>query len=202
LIEAAGQAQLDETRHARLCFALANHYGVGQLGPAGLNLDGAMEALSLEKIVELCVLEGCVGESIAACEAAEAAACAKDPELKKILSQIADDELNHAALSYRFVSWAISQDASLKPFVKRLFSRVLTEQGAGVIAAPDPSVAVLASHGVLPSTELKAIRSRALATIVGPCAEALLSHASHVQATPTPSCAILRHPAPPNLAWV
>ncbi len=173
LIEAAGRAQMDETRHARLCFALANEYGSTQLGPGPLPMDGALEESTLERIVELCVREGCIGESIAAYEAAEAASAARDPRLARILTQISEDETNHAVLSFRFVSWALRKNPSLANKVRLLFNDALAFATTPIATRPKDALRdELAHHGVL--TDTTGITRRALSTIVAPCAAALL----------------------------
>src|SRR6185436_7062049 len=72
LIEAAHRAALDEVRHARLCFALAGAYRGEALAPGAFPFDGAVRlAGDLAALAESAVLEGCVGETLAALQAAE-----------------------------------------------------------------------------------------------------------------------------------
>src|SRR5690606_23842857 len=63
LIEASNQALIDETRHARKCFALASAYAGDAVGPGALPLEGALENTNWEAILEATVLEGCIGET-------------------------------------------------------------------------------------------------------------------------------------------
>jgi hypothetical protein len=67
---------------------------------------------ALEAIVRLTVREGCIGETIAAIEAAEARATTQEPHIRAVLGCIQSDELRHAALAWRFVQWALAEDAA------------------------------------------------------------------------------------------
>ncbi len=178
LIEQAGKAQLDETRHAKVCFALANAYEDNHLTPGPLDLSGALEDMSFKEIVRLCVLEGCIGESTAAHEAAEAAAQAEDEQLARLLARIADDELDHAALSFRFVKWALNRDPSLRPYVKALFDEQLNTRNEKLTSSTKNEQLSLNRHGVLSPEQQRSIRQQALSVIVAPCAEALFQSES------------------------
>jgi len=71
LVMDSNAAAIDETRHAKLCFALASEYLGEPVGPGELCVEGALDGLSLEQLVVTTIAEGCVGETVAAVEAAE-----------------------------------------------------------------------------------------------------------------------------------
>ncbi|HEY5955434.1 MAG TPA: ferritin-like domain-containing protein, partial [Polyangiaceae bacterium] len=71
LIERVILAQADEARHAKLAFGLASELLGKNIGPGSLPLTDAKLGASLEELAYNTVLEGCVGETIAALEAAE-----------------------------------------------------------------------------------------------------------------------------------
>jgi hypothetical protein len=103
LVDACARAMADEVRHARACFELASHYAGRPLGPGPLSTQDCLPSASLGDILALVVVEGCVGETLAALEVAEAAAQVLDPDLRATLERIAADERSHAELSFRFV---------------------------------------------------------------------------------------------------
>jgi hypothetical protein len=112
LVEACTQALADETRHAKLCFHLASAYAGRAIGPGPLEIAGSLESSTLLDIVDLVLLEGCFGESVAALEALEAAESASDPVIVAAYRRIARDEERHAALAFRFVRWALEQEGT------------------------------------------------------------------------------------------
>jgi hypothetical protein len=118
LVEACTAALADETAHTRLCFDLASAYAGRSLGPGPLDIDGSLTPTSLADVVDLVIAEGCFGETSAALEALEAADGASDPVIVAAYSQIARDEQRHAELAFRFVRWAIEQDARIAARVR------------------------------------------------------------------------------------
>jgi hypothetical protein len=188
LVDACTRAIADETRHARACFALASHYSGAELGPAPLPIDGCLSATSLEEIVELVIAEGCVGETVAALEAAEAAEHATDPVVAETLRAISADESRHAQLAYRFVAWALTQGGDLRELVAHSFTRHTRavarggcDHSASTAASGSPR---LAEHGWLSPGQHAEIRQSALREAVAPCARALLSQAIEHNAVP------------------
>jgi hypothetical protein len=176
LIEATQQAMADETRHARICFAMAARYSGSPKGPGALSLDAALEGSELRRIVRTTVLEGCIGETVAAVEAAEAAEYAASSELKNVLLGIAEDERRHAQLAWSFVAWAIERDASLVADVRALLRSSLDKRDGFSDKAPSsPQDAVLLSHGHLPAAHRVQLRCQVLQQVVLPAGDALLS---------------------------
>ncbi|MCA9635179.1 MAG: ferritin-like domain-containing protein [Myxococcales bacterium] len=108
LIVRAQRALADEIDHARLCFALASAYRGAAVGPGKLAIDAALDGSGeLTAVVARALVEGCIGETLAAFHAGIAASEAADPAVAGVLRRIADDELEHAALAWSFVRWAL-----------------------------------------------------------------------------------------------
>jgi hypothetical protein len=110
LVEACTAALADETAHAKLCFGIASAYAGHAIGPGPLDVSNSLELTSLADIVDLVILEGCVGETSAALDALESAESAADPVIRSAYARIADDEQRHAGLAFRFVQWALERD--------------------------------------------------------------------------------------------
>lgn len=172
LLRGTHDAMNDELEHARACFALASAYAGEPLGPGPLALGAALGGdVTLERVVEAALIEGCVGETIAAMQAQLALANAGDPAVIEALEKIATDEAAHAALAWRFVRWALSQDP---PTIRAVVVRTLGE----LAASPALDVVAfdgMASHGRLSSDALGRLRQAAIDQVIVPCAEALLA---------------------------
>jgi hypothetical protein len=186
LIRDSNAAASDETRHAKLCFALASEYLGEPAGPGPLHIDGALDEISLEKLVVTAIHEGCVGETVAAVEAAEKLAHAKDPAVCAVLAQISEDETRHAELAWRFVKWALEREPSLRSVVEREFDKVLSQSSAPVVSAVGLD---LTRHGVLSERARAELRAAVLDRVISEAALALLNKTSAP-----------RHPAAPLLS--
>jgi hypothetical protein len=177
LVEGATRAMADETRHARLAFGMASRYSDRKLGPGALDVERSLEGTSLLDVVRLVVREGCVGETVAALEAREAAEYAADPELGRLLHGVADDELRHAELAWRFVGWALEQ----APLAVADRLRVeLRQAEPPACAKRDLSAGELEllPHGLIPDPLRRELRNAAFRQVVAPCAAALLERAA------------------------
>ncbi|MBK6519562.1 MAG: ferritin-like domain-containing protein [Polyangiaceae bacterium] len=130
LVSRTHSAMADETRHTRLAFSLASAYGAVEVGPGALAMDGALSDSSVEAVLETVILEGCVGETVAAMEAREALENVSDPALRFVFSEIARDESEHALLAWRTVTWMLE---SFGDRAARVVQRVMGELRA---AAP------------------------------------------------------------------
>jgi hypothetical protein len=170
-------AMADELRHAQAAFALASAYAGAPVGPGPLAVDGALAQVDLQALLHMTVEEGCVGEAVAAVEAAEAAARAQDPVVKAVLEGIAQDEAAHAALAWRTVQWALGVGgAQAREVTKRLLAEAVARAGApqAVAAADDAS----ARLGVVEGSLAAELRRQALRYAVAPCAARLLGRST------------------------
>lgn len=171
----------DETEHARRCFALAARYAGRHIGPGPLPMAGALSEESLASIVRLTFAEGCVGETCAALEAAEALEGATDAAVREALELIARDERRHAELAWHFVSWALEQDptGAARDAVQAELQRLRREQNGQRPATSGHEDAEressLRNHGVLGAERCRELRRAAILELVLPCAERLLA---------------------------
>jgi hypothetical protein len=166
------RAMADEVEHARMCFALASAYAGAPIGPGALSIaSSSAVAVELADVVASTMIEGCIGETVAALVARLASVHAVDPIVRGVLEHIADDELRHAALAWRFVAWAVSHgDASVRRTIVR------TTQAPRALAIDDAMD--LRAHGRLPAAEIAALHLRVHAEIVGPLVASLLDDQS------------------------
>lgn len=153
-------AALDEVRHAEVCFALASAIGGVPVGPGDLDVSSSLDGeLDLAQITRTLVAEGCVGETLAALEAAEAARLATDPVVQQVLQGIAEDETRHAALAWRTLAWLLGEDASLRSVAEA----ALAEAAALRPVSGRPG---LEAHGCLSGETRAHIRRVGLETVV------------------------------------
>jgi hypothetical protein len=166
-------ALVDEIEHARLAFGLASAYAGAPLGPGALVVDGCLATPDTRAIIEGLIFEACVGETLAAIEAQEAASRACDPVVAGILEQIADDELRHARLGWRSLRWILDGAGD----ELRRFALTTLEAAVRVVASETPTTGrplALREHGVLDDALRVEVREAALAAVVRPCVAALV----------------------------
>ena len=168
LVRESTAAQADEMRHASLAFELASAYAGAPVGPGRLDLTGALDPQSVEDILRTTIQEGCVGETRAALEAAEAARLATVPRVKSALEGIAVDEGRHAALAWRVVRWLLAEHPGLEPVALEEFRRAGHHS-----ASPGSSDRAALAHGMLDAVTLARVHRAAIDEVILPCAEAL-----------------------------
>jgi hypothetical protein len=106
--------------------------------------------LELPRIVETLMAEGCVGETLAALQAGEAARLCQDPVVKKVLEGITADETRHAALAWKALRWLVERHPELRQVARK-----------ALVAATRPAVTRtgrddLEAHGMLsPATQAR-----------------------------------------------
>ena len=180
LVARSSEAMGDELRHAQDCFRLARRYSSSELGPGPLAMAGALEATELADVVLSTLREGCIGETVAAIEAAEALQHCSDAEARPVLERIAAEETRHAELAWRFVAWALETTAEPRrtELRHRIREALAQELGAPVSASElAERDRELAQHGLLTPALRQALHARVLREVVAPCAEALLASA-------------------------
>jgi hypothetical protein len=176
LVAGAHAAALDEVRHAQLCFAMANAYGASA-APSAIALPAKLElATDLAGAAAAAVIDGCIGETLAALVAAEELAGAHDTAVRAVLSAIADDEARHAELAWRFVVWAFRRgDGRVRGAITRAFDEaVIRRDPREAIDIGRPQRDLLERHGWLDPASRQAATERGLREVVLPCARALL----------------------------
>lgn len=166
LLESTHQAALDEVEHARICFALASHFAGTALGPGPLPLPGRPPQTDAPQVLFGTIVDGCVGEALAAAEAARAAEHCVHPVLRAALEIIAQDESNHAELAWQFVGWLLEVRPELRPLALQTFddqlALALTSPGANVYES------FLPGFGRLTSEQRLQVRREAIAGHLAP----------------------------------
>jgi hypothetical protein len=173
LVRDAHQAAMEEVDHAQIAFSLASAYGGAPLGPApfGEAASLSLERTTLAALVEETLMDGCVGETAAAVEAACAAESATAPTVAGALRAIAAEEADHAELGFRIVAWAVRQ---AREEISPVLVRALAALSAEVDAGPAPAAkGALAAHGVLGEAERARLRHEVIRDVVIPALAAL-----------------------------
>ena len=202
LVRAAATAVRDEVGHAELCFGVAQRLDGRALGPGALDLRG-MTVRDLAEAAAAAVREGCVGETLAAAQAAATARTTRDAGLRAALRAVAEDEANHAELAWRFVAWAWRQgEPAVQSAVRTAFADATREppydpgRDTGLAGVPDSA---RMAWGRLPAGGADRIAAAVLAEVVRPCAARLLAG----EAATTPDApALLPKVRPQDLADV
>jgi hypothetical protein len=175
LVEQSQRAMADEVQHACACYGLASSYLGHPVGPDRLRLAGATLDESFEQSVIAAVREGCIGETLAAIEAAELAAHCEEPTTRTILCQITEDESRHAALAWQFVSWALANGgAQLRSLVQQEFERAIAGAQHSALESPEDDEEWLARRGILGAASRRALQARALKDVIAPCGAQLV----------------------------
>lgn len=179
LVRAAHEAALDEVRHAKLSLSLAAAYRGEPIGPRALPLPEALPlGADLLELAVSSVVEGAVGETLAAVLAAEQAAVAKDPAVRRVLAGIAEDESRHAELAFRVIAFALA--AGGEP-VRAAVSRAFAEASSRLPEPPEDvalSEDVARAHGFVAANDTRLAFVRAMDDIVLPLGRALCQTAS------------------------
>ena len=191
IVAASQSASLDEVEHARVCFALASRFSGRALGPGPLDMTGALRGTGLADCAGWTVIEGCIGETIAALTARAQLDVVQDKDVRRALLRIAEDEEAHAALAWRFVAWALSVGgASVRTAVTQAFDEGM-QQVRAHRNAEVPGIDATAWHhfGRLTGSELDRVAWQALDEAILPNVAMLLADATVVTARSAQSTA-------------
>lgn len=171
LVRAANRAADDEVRHAETCFAIAARYGRSvEAGPLGLGPSVPLAA-DLEALVRSTFVEGCVGETLAAALLTERAQRTDDAMVRAALQQMAEEEAQHAELSWRIVAWACERGGDVVAASLRELLADLSSSGASLGDADDELGEV---HGFLGPQARVEIERSVLRDIILPAASAIV----------------------------
>jgi hypothetical protein len=136
LVERCDAAAVDEIRHARRCFALARAYSgvdwtAGAL-PCAPEPPVDLSSLAIESLVD-----GCIGEGIAADLARAGAQRATDPVIRETLMMFANDEAAHAELAWAVVLFCIERgDADVSRSIATAARTLQTSVSPGPVDLP------------------------------------------------------------------
>ncbi len=176
LIERTNAAMVDETKHARVAFAMVSVYRGKPTGPGRLPTARAMDdSDDVCSILRRVIREGCIGETVAAVEAGEASAGAIDAVVGQTLGMIASDESEHAELAWRTVKWALETfGADVRKVVRDEIVLLSNELATVHEIRRTERDETLLRHGVVTSEVRGTIRRATIGQVVVPCLEGLL----------------------------
>ncbi|HRI65994.1 MAG TPA: ferritin-like domain-containing protein [Polyangium sp.] len=174
LIMRTNAAMVDETNHSRMAFAMASAYRGEPVGPGRLALEGALGEADVASFVQRLIREGCVGETVAAVEAGEAADRAMDPVVGKALDTISTDESMHSNLAWRTLLWALKTfGTDVREVIRCELGRLRDELETVHEARRTAEDEALLDHGVVTTNVRGSIRRAVLRQVVVPCLEAV-----------------------------
>jgi hypothetical protein len=179
LLNETAKALGDEIQHAKLCFGLASACAGRVLEPGPLPVAGALDAISWVESVCTAISEACIGETLAAAEAAEAREHCREPAIKAVLERIAEDEYRHAELGWKFLRWALggASPADRERVARAAFELVEAELARPTDAVPGTRSPELLAYGVLTPALRADVRRSTLRELVGPLLRALCDRA-------------------------
>lgn len=194
LLVDAHRAGLDEVAHSQLCFAVAGACAGEALEPSTLPLSWAASPADRASFAEAVVREGCVGETLAAIDAAARLHRATDPEIRRVLAVIVEDESRHASLAWRTLTWLLADDTdgALRVLVDRIFADARETLTSDLVSAGD----AVPSHGLIDDWERTAALRAGWARVIDPAwAEVSTGVSSGSRAVTVPEN------TPPTQAW-
>jgi hypothetical protein len=176
LVRGAQQAALDEVAHAELALGLAAAYGATELRPGRLDVRGALEGLLDPISVAASVArEGAIAETVSALVLAAARDAAQDPAVRAVLTRVAREELQHAALAWKYLRWALEQHGdTVREALAPIFASAAAHVGFGSVTPLCGDERAMRAHGYLPIRERRAVAEQALVQVIAPTAAALL----------------------------
>ncbi len=123
--------------------------------------------------------EACVGETLAALEAAEGARLATEPLARAALSEIAADEQRHATLGWRCLRWVLARCAPSEraEVVSALHAAIARDD------QPTGSARGLQAHGILDPEARRELFAAGRRAILVPLAASLTGTAASFDAS-------------------
>lgn len=172
LVRASQEASLDEARHAQLCLEEAARHGAAGAKLGAIELDGVSEGMSTEQLLVSNIIEGCIGETLAAARAREQAAGAR-PDLAESLLALADDEEQHAALAWKILAWQLE---NTDPRLARVAAQTFRQRRPSSEKLPTEAevVSTLRAEGRLSAPERCQLDAETWRAVVLPLAAVIL----------------------------
>jgi hypothetical protein len=133
LLEACLGAALEEVRHATRAYSLASAYAGSHRGPGSIP-EVATAPGGLARLATETVIDGCLGEGLAAACAREAAAEATDPVVRAHLTAVAQEEHQHAELAWAVLAFCLERGGAT---ARLATERALASCARGVLPAPE-----------------------------------------------------------------
>jgi hypothetical protein len=137
-----------------------------------MNLTGVMDGCEdPASIWVAAIIEGCVGETVAAVQAAAARDGAQVPRIREVMTRIAEDESRHASLSWRFVRWMLAEHPELRDVARNAFAEGIAQ------AVPnrrnEPWHLEAEAYGLLAPEAGDELARHVVRDVITPCAAAL-----------------------------
>ena len=184
IVEGAQRACADETEHARIAFGLASAYAGHGIGPGRLDIAGSLDK-NLDAIDVACSVasEGCIAELVSASIIAAASDVARDPVIKTVLARVAEQELAHGLLAWRYLAWAFATgDDRLRARVARIFDRTHEHVGFGAQTSLPADADQMRAHGYFGAEQRRRIATSVIENVIRPAARALFAGAESARA--------------------
>jgi hypothetical protein len=170
LVEMARRASRDERRHAERCAELAAAHGrpvsavppsPPEVAPAGLDAEGAL----LYELVAAC----CVAETGSVAVLTSLLAAARQPRLRAVLRELAEDEVVHARLGWAHLAAEHRRGATafLGPLLPAML-RGSIDDDFFLPVDPGREDPALLEVGVLPHTARRSLFVRTLEEVIFP----------------------------------
>jgi len=177
LLMGSQKAALDEIKHAKMCYSIAETFLGDVIQPSTLDIDGSVRAQSKEEVIQSVINEGCIGETISAVRAQVGSQYAKQPMIKDMLETIAADETNHAQLAWNTVQWAIERFPELRDVAEETFRARLDRPMETLNSFPTGNFydcdqdSTLHDHGLLLDEDHIKTENLSIKNVIGPVVE-------------------------------
>ena len=172
LVAAAQRAAAQELGHALACYSLASAYAGEGFGPGPMALgQSAPVARDLVELAVWALRDGAIGETIAAYGVAASLEQTRDPEVRRLLTAIADEELEHAELAWQTVAWAMAAGGvEVTRAVRAVFNQLTVTPEAAERCTPGT-----VAHGILPVEARNAATAACVGEVLRPVFASLLA---------------------------
>ncbi len=168
LLESTHRAALDEIRHACACFAIVRAM-TGEphsAGPIRALANARAAGVDMIRLAIGSLVDGCLGEGVAADVAARGARSAKDPAIRRVLEMIACDEATHAELGWDVLAWCLAEGgAEVGRAVEVRVGQLGRELAPQLPDLPGLDAAALARHGIIGQKTLGALAAARIAEV-------------------------------------
>ncbi len=172
LLARAHAAIVDETRHARRCFALASAFAARTLEPGPVPLPSRVAlADDLAGLAHVTARDGCVAETCSAWLYGRLLVRATDPAVRQVIAGVVRDETRHAELAWATLRWALATGG---PAAREAAQAALAHPPPTAPDRGEADVARLAAFGWAPASRQNAATEEAWRRVVLPMGTAVL----------------------------
>jgi Rubrerythrin len=175
LVELAGRASRDETRHAAHCERFFRKLGGSRLSAVGEVIEYAPPGLpDRERLTYELVSQCCVAETQSTATLVTLLDAAETAELKSVLQELARDEVHHSRLGWAYLAWARPRVDFT--FLGPLLPAMIAGSAGPEMFEPPPADVdrpELLRQGVVPQSMRRRVYIETLETVVFPGFETL-----------------------------